>query len=180
MKIHLIAPALLIMSLVPALAADFTDMGGNPATISVTNGKMVPLVISTDKKGWSKIPPELTDCHATIFEPNKEGQGFIDFDVLEDGYVLLACNFDYQGNASGNWKEEAWSEEDFDSHGWYTVHKSDITGSLIQWDNREQTIFYKKVGKGDTYHIRCNKADPPYAILLQRAPTPPDEFHSNP
>jgi hypothetical protein len=181
MKTHFIALALLATSLVPALAADLPELAASPAAISVKNGKLVPLVVSTEKKGWAKIPPELAAFKPTIFAPNNGvqgngAQGFTEFDVLADGYVLIACNFEKQGNPSGDWTKDAWSEDDFKNHGWLALDPSALTGSLTRGDDRQQIIFYKKVQKSETYHLRCNKYDPPFPLLLQPGPpqtTPP-------
>lgn len=180
MKTTLTALALLATSLVPALATDLSDMAANPATISVTNAKQVPLVVSTEKLGWAKIPPELAACKPVIFAPTTNAPGFIEFEVLQDGYVLIACNFGYQGNASGGWKDDAWSADDFDRHGWEALHPSALTGSLIRGDNLEQTLFFKLVQKGETYHLRCNKYYPPYPILLQAVPPAPSPSSTDP
>jgi hypothetical protein len=86
--------------------------------------------------------------------------------VTEDGYLLIACNFDYQGNKSGNWTAEAWDEKKFKSHGWHLVDNHELEGNLVKGNDRGQVVFARQVRKGETLHLRCNKYDPPFPILL--------------
>ena len=89
-----------------------------------------------------------------------------DIEIEADGCLFLACNWDYQGNQSGNWEKERWTEKNFKSKGWSRLSKDDLGGDLIKNDNRAQTIFFKRVKKGEKLRLRCNKYDPPYPILL--------------
>ena len=44
-----------------------------------------------------------------IFVPTSGTNGVTDLKVTTDGYLLLACNFDDQGNREGSWNQEAWT-----------------------------------------------------------------------
>ena len=163
-KAHLILCAAALCGQVQA--ADWDAMKRTPAQIEVVNMKPVPLAASDDKKGWAKIPPQLTKFGAVVYMPEGNTNGVADITVTAEGYLLLACNYDYQGNSSGKWDEEVWNEKKFKSKGWHLMGKSELGGVLVKGDNREQAVLVKQVHKGDTLRIRCNKYDPPYPILL--------------
>lgn len=151
-------------------AADLQAIAKTSATISVLNMQPVPLVISADKTGWARIPTLLSNNGATIFAPTASTNGAADIEVTADGYLLLACNWDYQGNQSGDWEKERWTESKFKSKGWDRLNKNELGGELVKNDNRAQTIFVKRVKKGEHLRLRCNKYDPPYPILLMSKP----------
>lgn len=152
-----------------ANAVDLEKLASQPATIEAVAMNPSALEISEEKKGWNGIPERFKFHNATIFKPERDQLGVAEFRVVKDGYVLLACNFDYQGNRSGGWSEEALSKDEFQKLGWKQIRNPKIAGgSLVQNDGRIQTIFYKKVHKGEYCRLRCNKYDPPYPILLRR------------
>ena len=152
------------------LAADLRPLAKTPATISVLNMQPVPLVISADKNGWARIPPFLSNHGATIFTPSASTNGVADIEIQADGYLFLACNWDYQGNQSGDWEKDRWTESKFKSKGWVRLSKNELGGELVKNDNRAQMLFFKKVKKGENLRLRCNKYDPPYPILLMSKP----------
>ncbi|MCX6849929.1 MAG: hypothetical protein NTY98_13490 [Verrucomicrobia bacterium] len=158
--------------LLPSLmhAADLRALGKSSATISVLNMQPVPLVSSANKNGWARIPAFFSNNGATIFTPTASTNGVADIEVKADGYLFLACNWDYQGNQSGNWEKKSWTEKNFKSKGWDQLSKKDLGGDLVKNDNRAQTIFFKRVKKGENLRLRCNKYDPPYPILLTSKP----------
>ena len=158
--------------LLPSLmhAADLRSLAKTPTTIAVLNMQPVPLVISADKNGWARIPAFFSNHGATIFTPSASTNGVADIEIKADGCLFLACNWDYQGNQSGNWEKERWTEKNFKSKGWDRVSKNDLGGDLVKNDNRAQTIFFKRVKKGEKLRLRCNKYDPPYPILLTSKP----------
>lgn len=147
-------------------AENLRALVGSSATISVLNMQPVPLVTSADKKGWARIPAFFTNHGATIFMPTESTNGVADIEVQADGYLFLACNWDYQGNQSGDWDKERWTEKKFKAKGWARLSQNDLGGDLIKNDNRAQTIFFKRVKKGEKLRLRCNKYDPPYPILI--------------
>lgn len=159
----------------PALthAADWKAVAKTPATIAVVNMQPGPLAISAnadDKNGWTHVPPQLTSNGATIFTPSGNTNGLADIEIKTDGYMLIACNWDYQGNQSGDWDKDAWDERKFKTKGWDRLTKGELGGELIKNGNRVQTVFMKKVKKGDKFRLRCNKYDPPFPILLSSKP----------
>jgi hypothetical protein len=158
--------------LLPSLmhAADLRSLAKTPTTIAVLNMQPVPLVISADKNGWARIPAFFSNHGATIFTPTASTNGVADMEIQADGYLFLACNWDYQGNQSGDWGKDRWTESKFKSKGWVRLSKNELGGELVKNDNRAQTIFFKKVKKGDNLRLRCNKYDPPYPILLTSKP----------
>ena len=159
--------------LLPSLlhAADWRTLAKTPATISVVNMKPAPLAVSAHKEGWARIPAVLTTNGATIFMPSASTNGVADIEVQADGYLFIACNWDYQGNQSGEWEKERWTESRFKSKGWDRLTKGELGGELVSNNsNRVQTLFFKKVKKGERLRLRCNKYDPPFPILLMGKP----------
>lgn len=150
----------------PAFAIDPEKLAANPAQIEALQMTEVPLVLSEEKGGWIVIPEVFKTWSATIFRPDQKHLGVARITVLEGGYLLIACNFDYQGNKSGDWSRTAMSRRDFVKAGWKELEASQLGGELIQQDNRAQVIYYKEVKKGESLSLRCNKYDPPYPILL--------------
>lgn len=147
-------------------AADWGTMERDPARIEVLNMQPVPLVVSSDKKGWARVPDQFINNRAVIYMPTGGTEGVADIKVLADGYLLVACNYEYQGNKGGNWDEEAWNEKKFKAKGWHLMSKSEVGGVLVKGDGRDQVILSKQVHRGESIRIRCNKYDPPYPILL--------------
>ncbi|MEI6860782.1 MAG: hypothetical protein WCL04_00835 [Verrucomicrobiota bacterium] len=143
-----------------------------PAGIKVINMAPTALVASDNPKGWAKIPSEFAKYSVTIFMPKRETNGIADITVTEDGYLLIACNYDYQGNKEGDWQKDVWDAAKFKSKGWHQLSKEELGSELIKGDNRAQLIFCKTVKKGDTLKLRANKYDPPYPILIEPMKTP--------
>jgi hypothetical protein len=149
-------------------AADWEAMKRNPASIEVINMQPTPLVVSAEKQGWVKVPDQLAKYNALIFKATGGTNGVTDLTVLSDGWLIVSCNFDYQGNDGGDWDKEAWSEKKFKAKGWSKLNKNELGGLLVKSDNREQTLFAKYLRGGEKLRLRCNKYDPPYPILLSQ------------
>ncbi|MGH8045676.1 MAG: hypothetical protein ACREKL_00390 [Chthoniobacterales bacterium] len=157
---------LVLVTVAGSAVAGLQEMAANPAGLDVARMKEVPLAIGKGPKAWMEIPKQLTAKSANIFKPDKDMQGHTEFSVTHEGYVLLACNYSYQGNPSGDWQKDVMTERDFKRKGWRVLTKSALGGLLVQGDGRVQVIFWKKVKAGERYDLRCNKYDPPYPILL--------------
>ncbi len=61
--------------------------------------------------------------------------------MIDDGYLLIAGNYDYQGKCSGEWQSEVKTLRDFKRNGWTELKKSVGGGTLVQADYRRQLIF---------------------------------------
>ncbi len=151
--------------IVPAATIDWENVRLAPARLSVLNMKPAPLKASEGGGGWLSVPPRFQSHATTIFMPAGETNGVADFKVEADGFLLVACNYDYQGNSSGNWSDEAWSPKKFGEHGWKEISAAELGGMLVSSRNRAQKIFIKHVRAGESGRIRCNKHDPPFFIL---------------
>ena len=127
--------------------------------------KPVPLAAGVGKTNWLRVPDELLKRQARIFAPVGPVNGVADYKVTAAGYLLVACNYDYQGNASGNWQEGRWFREQFYAHGWREATAKELGGALVSGQNREQVVFVKKVAAGESGRLRCNKHDPPFFIV---------------
>jgi hypothetical protein len=149
-----------------SFAFDWEAMSRSPAQIEVVDMQPGPLVENNDRNGWAKVPAALTKYGAVIYLPPGKYDGLAQIKVTGDGYLLVACNYDYQGNKSGNWGGEVWDAKKFQSKGWHAMSKRELDGELVKGNGRAQVVFSKQVHKGEVLHLRCNKYDPPYPILL--------------
>jgi hypothetical protein len=139
----------------------------NPGLVEVE--KLVPLKLVAGPPAapelWNSVPPELDG--ATIFQqaPNTpSAAGVAVFKTVEPGRVYLALNYEYQGNRSGGWQEERWTEDEFVKHGWARVDGL----QLVSRDNkgRKFIVMTKVLEKGEAGRLRCNKYEPPYFITF--------------
>lgn len=113
--------------------------------------------------------PEMFKRYKTraFAQPAQDGVGVADVTVTAPGYLLVACNYSYQGNDSGGWTETRWTAEQFAANGWQPLTVDEVGGLLVKGTDREQTLFIKQVKKGETFRLRCNKYDPPYMIVFE-------------
>lgn len=142
-----------------------------PAKVDVLGMKSVMLVEGQGKDAWARVPALLTEYEAKIWRPTIPVDGVADFKVLESGYAIVACNFSYQGNSSGDWLNQRWTPKEFFENGWREISAEKLGGTLVKGDNREQVLFVKRLAKGETGRLRCNKYDPPYFIILSSLAT---------
>lgn len=139
-----------------------------PATVKVLKMSPVPLVVGTGKESWTQVPDFFQRNAATIHMPAGRGDGVAEYEVITGGYVFVACNYSNQGNRSGGWHEERWTQKDFADHGWEEISTADLGGKLVKNGPRTQVVFVKKMTAGEQGRLRCNKYDPPYFISVQR------------
>ena len=147
------------------MTVSWDKIRNSPAKIEVVNMTPVILTERPEKNAWSRVPSQLATYQTMIFAPTGAVNGVADYKVTSAGYLLVACNYDYQGNASGDWKEGCWTRADFYTHGWTEATSEDLGGALVNGQNRQQVVFVKKVEAGETGRLRSNKYDPPYFIL---------------
>jgi|GEM_PF-1182812 len=135
------------------------------AQVEVLNMKPVPLAVGEGKTAWVRVPSELSKYRTLIFATSGPANGVADYKVTKGGYLVVACNYDYQGNASGNWQAERWTREQFYANGWRELVAEDLGGALVDGQNRQQVVFVKGVATGATGRLRCNKYSPPFFIV---------------
>jgi hypothetical protein len=162
----LLSGIMLPVAALAGLATDWETMQHSPAQIEVARMHPGPLVESKETAGWDKVPATLRKYGAVIYLPSDKFDGVADITVTGDGYLFLACNYDYQGNTLGGWSGDAWDEKKFKSHGWHVLSKHELDGDFVKVNGRAQKVFCLQVHKGETLHLRCNKYDPPYPILV--------------
>ena len=88
---------------------DWARLRKSSARIHAVNLESVVLDESDDKNGWQRVPDVFKRHHTTIYMGIGKDDGVADFEVIKDGILFLACNFGYQGNASGDWIETRWT-----------------------------------------------------------------------
>ncbi|MFO0917136.1 MAG: bifunctional serine/threonine-protein kinase/formylglycine-generating enzyme family protein [Planctomycetaceae bacterium] len=152
------------------------------AVVKNVNFPSVPLNTESLDKFFNSVPTRFTEHPSVIYaEPRAQE---IRFDVDQDGFVLLACSFDYQGNDSGGWLEKRWTAQDFTQHGWRQLSENDVGGRLFAPKHKQnQTCFVKYLASGDKYTLVCNKSDPPFLIQFSNAgqsSSPPDSKPGKP
>jgi|GEM_PF-3352839 len=134
-----------------------------PAAVKMMLLKPARLVETenSEKGPWARVPNALLG--ASIYATPRTGaNGTADFTVTKSGQICLALNYDYQGSGSGGWTEERWMAADFMAAGWAQVRGT----QMVAWNNRTHPIFTRKVEKGETFRLRCNKYESPFVILL--------------
>ncbi len=136
-----------------------------PGAVEVVNMKPVPIVEGKEKNSWLHVPDALKE-NTQVFIENGKASGVADFTATKEGWVLIACDYSYQGNRGGNWQETRWEEKDFQAHGWRKLAKNELGGLLIDEGNHELTVFTKRLKVGESGRLRCNKYHPPQFILL--------------
>lgn len=145
---------------------DWSAIYGRSAGVRVMGAEPVWLTAS-EESGWERVPPALRKRPALVHSDREnEHNGVADIDVTRDGILLVACNYGYQGNNSGDWDEKRWTKEQFVENGWTLVPDKDLGGVLVKKGGREQVVFMRHVKKGENYRLRCNKYDPPFAIVF--------------
>ena len=98
--------------------------------------------------------------------------GYIEYTVKRDGWLLVACNYAYQGNKSGGWIEERWEPKDFEKNGWKHLDSKRMGFAAIDEWNAMSYIFAKFVKAGETQRLRCNKYGAPRLITLGKISSP--------
>lgn len=146
---------------------DWTKAVASPAQITVRGIEPSVLDPKAEKPRFTRIPDKFAKSRSVIYgTPKDQYSGIADITVLADGYLFLACHYGNQGNNSGNWLEQRWTAEQFVKHGWKKLDETEVGGVLTAPQNRDQVIFVKFVRKGEEMKLRCNKYDPPFAIVF--------------
>ena len=150
-----------------ATTIDWAATSAFPAAIESKSLEPIPLVASEAKDAWQRIPTAFSQRRAIIYSGRSGRDGGVaDFKVTRAGVLFMAGNVSYQGNAGGDWKEKRWTKKQFEEHGWRLIDSADLGGVLVKGDGREQDVFMKQVQEGEEFRIRCNKYDPPFAIVF--------------
>lgn len=148
------------------VSVDWSEIYRQSARVRVLEIEPV-LLTASEESGWQRVPPALQKRPALIYSEREDTyNGVADIDVTRDGILLVACNYGYQGNQGGDWDEKRWSKEDFIENGWTPISDEELGGVLALKGGREQIVFMKHVKKGENYRLRCNKYDPPFAIVF--------------
>ncbi len=150
---------------VPRMNVSWEEVRRSPANVEVLLVKPTALAEGNAKEGWLRVPEQFRKFHTTIYMPEKPMLGVADYRVTKNGYLFVACSYDYQGNASGDWRETRWMRDDFYAHGWREATAADLGGALVDSGNREHVVFVKKVEAGESGRLRCNKYAPPLFII---------------
>jgi hypothetical protein len=145
----------------------------NPASAAsngaaITVARMTPIPIEVGPK----IIPELRggtrfDWLETPTAVNVD-LGRLEFTVQNTGWVYLVADWSYEGNDSGDWKNEAKSKDQLISEGWDHLGPCPWSESV----DKPLELFRKVCKEGETYTIRVNKYWPPLAFVPPAASSP--------
>jgi hypothetical protein len=150
------------------LAGTVAELIRNSAQVNSLKYEAEPIVaIANGPAGWRSVAPIFQHAKAVSYSRSKQSSGLAEFEVTRSGYLLLACNWSYQGNPSGGWVPSRLKKEDFIQRGWQPVDNAIFSG-LVRFESKgDQALFIKRVEKGEKYTLRCNKYYPPYAIVFE-------------
>jgi hypothetical protein len=113
-----------------------------PGAVEVVGGGFVPLdppeAAAEDggteekiKGAWVMVRPKLLGIGIQVHKASGPIKGVAIYTVKKSGYVMVACNYAYQGNNSGNWTDTRWEAEDFKKNGWRELEEKEMGGKLI-------------------------------------------------
>ena len=129
------------------------------ATISVA--RMKPVAIGDD----SAVPAELRggtrfDWIDAPTSVNVE-LGKLEFTVEKSGMVYLVADWNYGGNRSGNWTEEAKSKDQLVQDGWTYIGRCPWGGT----EEKPLELLKRHCFQGQSFSIRVNKYWPPLPFV---------------
>lgn len=145
---------------------DWTRLSTTSARVQSLTSDPIILTESTRNNGWQRVPDAFKRHHAVVYMEKDSYYGVVDFEVVQDGALFLACDFGYQGNPSGDWIEKRWTKEQFINNGWTEVPQDQLGGVLVDSHGGEHVVFMKQVERGEKYRLRCNKYRPPRVIVF--------------
>jgi hypothetical protein len=153
----------------PAVAAIQGISRENPAKIECED--MNPSLIEEGGSGqiekWTSVPAEFKG--ATIYYPKTvkadQSKAAVIYKTLEPGRVYAVCNFTSQGNPSGGWMNDRWTEADFLAHGWARVAGAEF----VNEKGGVYMVLTKVLTKEDAGRLRSNKYNPPYLVTFAPA-----------
>lgn len=141
--------------------SDWAKVMAKPATITVAGQEPIALDPELENQPFKEIPGVLAK-RATIYHKQKDRyNGVCAITVDKEGFLLLACDYNPNGNNSNGWQQERWMPERFEKEGWKKLSAQDLGGSL-----GELTIFLKYVKAGEEVKVRTSKYSAPKAIIF--------------
>lgn len=133
----------------------------------------VPLVPGEGKLGMTEVPKQFLDYQTVIFVPDNlktdPANGQAEYEVISDGYLIIACNFGNQGSGT-KLLPYYWPQNQFVANGWNEIAPAEVGGVLVHGGARPQVLFLKRATKGERGHLRCNKYHPPFFIVTSAIP----------
>jgi len=158
-----------------AFAAGLTwdELRKQSARVKVVRMQSVPLVPEDGKLGMTEVPKQFLDFQTVIFVPDNlktdPANGLAEYEVISDGYLIIACNFGNQGSGT-KLLPYYWPQNQFVANGWQEITPAEVGGVLMHGRERPQVLFLKRATKGERGHLRCNKYHPPFFIVTSAIP----------
>ncbi|MGY8768455.1 MAG: hypothetical protein ACKVH8_08520 [Pirellulales bacterium] len=128
------------------------------AKVQVNNRKIAPL--NTSAK-W-QTPDYLLDAKAYQVQTIANQLPDIEFEVIEEGHILLAASWAYDGNNSGDWHSTRCTREQMISDGWKPI--TEIT-RVVGKKEDPHTLFSRVVYAGEKYRFHTRKKTNPILII---------------
>jgi hypothetical protein len=147
-------------------ALDWESARRNPAEVTVVNCEPMVLAAGEGPGQFLKVPTKLEGARIFVEASGKKVGNTADFTVVKEGWLLVAADYSYQGNSSGDWDEKRWSEKEFKKNGWEMLAEKQMGGLLIDKGNKEWKVFAKRVRPKDSNRLITNKYGYPKLIVL--------------
>lgn len=148
----------------------------DPAKIQVEKlpaARLDPKGRTDDAGGFQTVPEKFAGTPVTYYGggAKQSFQPVAEIAVLEDGFLFVWCNYNYQGNSGGGWEKERWTARDFVQNGWQHLTEKDMGGLLVKGKPGDKNVgptevFVKYVRKGESLKLRCNKYHPPLPFVF--------------
>lgn len=138
------------------------------AGLAIPDAPLIPLR-EGEGSPWTEIP-EVMRGAAIYQSPYYDGDiktGMLTFTLKEDVVLGLAASWSYDGNSNGGWTSQVKSVEDLVAEGW--VERGKMYFKLSD----RYTLFTRASKKGETFHLRTRKYEPPYIFLPDYIEDPP-------
>lgn len=119
------------------------------------------------ENGWNSLPEILTG--ARIFQPTKQGSRDLQFEVLQDGPIVLAASWSYDGSASPLWFDTHTSQAKLVADGWVPIGAEVHT---VRGREDDFVLFRRIVKKGERFQFHTRKYGPPMLVLPAREQLP--------
>jgi hypothetical protein len=169
-RFPLLSTIVAVCAAAPSLfAIDWQSAQRNPAQITVVNCEPVPLSVGEGRGQFLKVPAKLDGALVFVEANGKKTGNTADFTVLKEGWLLIASDYSYQGNSSGDWDEKRWTEKEFKKNGWEMLADKQMGGTLVDKGNKEWKVFAKRVRPKDSMRLITNKYGYPKLIVFSES-----------
>lgn len=125
--------------------------------------RYAPILLGSDAV-WKNRPAWLDK--ATYYGKRTiEGEvPYVEFEVKNDGLMLLAATWSFDGNTQGDWYEERLTAKQIERNGWTPV--AHIVRVNDKREDVPHVLYRRVVHAGEKYRFRTRKYAPPLVMLV--------------